>query len=99
MKLIVLAMIGLALIGCSGEEVGYRVKTMYNCETAKEDKRANFILNCIANANPKSDEEPEDWIGICQNMSLDTFCTARQVKYQVKKDCYSCFWYATGVEE
>ena len=35
---------------------------------------ADFALTCIENANPKSDEEPEDWIDKCQNMAMNLLC-------------------------
>lgn len=55
----------------AGENI--RVVETYN-QCNKKDQSV-FILDCIKNANPKSDEEPEDWIYMCKNMSLDLFCT------------------------
>ena len=51
-----------------------RIKNIINCQAGSSEKRADFILKCIANANPKSDEEPEDWIRNCQTMAEQTFC-------------------------
>ena len=48
------------------------------CNTVEQ---AKFVLTCIKNANPKSDEEPEDWIYECKNMSLDMFCTKKSYGY------------------
>ena len=55
------------------------------CATESSDKRAAFTLTCIDSANPKSDEEPEDWILLCEKMATDTYCqkttvTVDQVK-------------------
>lgn len=44
------------------------------CTADSESKRADFSLKCIKNANPMSDEEPEDWIWECHRMSVSTFC-------------------------
>jgi hypothetical protein len=36
--------------------------------------RAEFVLSCAENANPKSDEEPEDMLRECDRIARDTFC-------------------------
>lgn len=46
-------------------------------------QQSEFILDCIKNANPKSDEEPEDWIYMCKNMSLDLFCNSNEIPVYV----------------
>ena len=33
-----------------------------------------WVLGCLEAANPKSDEEPEDWIGECLYMATMQFC-------------------------
>jgi len=92
-KLLIL-LIPIVLLGCTNSpEEGYRVKTVYDCPTNSEDKRAEFILQCIANANPKSDEEPEDWIRLCENMALSTFCSSKQKRINMQRDCWNCIWY------
>jgi hypothetical protein len=45
-----------------------------DCAEANVEQRAQFILKCIESANPKSDEEPEDWILLCNQMARDTYC-------------------------
>lgn len=94
-----LVIVMFVLAGCSGEKEIYRVKTVYDCPNDNTEQRVDFILKCIENANPKSDEEPEDWIYMCENMALKAFCTARTIKVNFKKDCYSCMYYQTGVVE
>jgi hypothetical protein len=92
-----LVIVVLVLSGCSGEEIGYKVKNVYDCSEDIDQARAVFLLNCIKNANPNSDEEPEDWLYICERISLNTYCPKKQVRYQVKRSCFMCAWYETGV--
>jgi len=80
----------------AGESI--RVLEVYSQCNKKE--QSVFILDCIKNANPKSDEEPEDWIYMCKNMSLDLYCTVskRAVYYtygsifsdEVSCECSQC---------
>ncbi len=49
------------------------------CQEETKKPRADFILKCIGNANPKSDEEPEDWIYKCKVMAEETFCDYENV--------------------
>lgn len=61
--------------GCNESgDMRTREITATHCETDTAQERASFILQCIANANPKSDEEPEDWILFCQSMAERTLC-------------------------
>lgn len=66
----------LALSACGGQEGTVRVYEKYatHCDADSKQERAGFILQCIENANPKSDEEPEDWILKCQRMAEETLC-------------------------
>ncbi len=34
-----------------------------------------WILHCIEKANPKSDEDPEDWVKQCQRTAEEIHCT------------------------
>lgn len=61
------------LIGCSSSDVVF-TRTIQSCDNSTTEKRAQFTLECIENANPKSDEEPEDWIMICKTMAEATYC-------------------------
>lgn len=64
---------------------------IYCSETTIND-RSNFILDCIKNANPKSDEEPEDWIKICEEIGESLYCKKiPAIKYWVKSSS-SDFW-------
>ena len=84
----------LAISGCTDPEetrVIYRFEPHCTKETAKQ--RSEFILQCVKDANPKSDEEPEDWLRICQEMAEETICEVR--KFKVTRICgYSsgCYW-------
>ncbi len=97
----------LALIsGCTGKSEKGELKEFEeyktHCDEKSADDRAEFILQCLKNANPKSDEEPEDWIYQCQNMAEDTLCPSLTVI--VTKKCKStydfsnkCRWYSATV--
>lgn len=37
-------------------------------------QRADFVLQCANNANPRSDEEPEDMLRECDRIAGTTFC-------------------------
>lgn len=78
-KRITLIAISLVMISCGEvERVAYKNGT--ECASDTMDARSKFILECIKNANPKSDEEPEDWIYMCKRMAVDTFCYDKQIK-------------------
>jgi len=83
MKYLILSSL-LLFVGCSDR---YYVHDAVTCDKPSKElaaKREKFILTCIKNGNPKSDEEPEDWIGKCENMAVRNyrgFCTSyRYVK-------------------
>lgn len=88
-------LIALLCAGCSGKERTRTLEKMrIHCEPETIEARANFILQCIKNANPISDEEPEDWITKCQDMSQGTYCPKKP--YLVTQRCGSnmgCIWY------
>ena len=76
----------LLVAGCNGvaeTKISYKFKAACKAETA--NKRADFILECVNNANPKSDEEPEGWIRQCQWMAEDTFCEKKKIKVTMFK--------------
>ena len=87
-------LIALLVAGCSDrneERTVIRYKT--HCLADSKEARANFILQCISNANPKSDEEPEDWIRQCQKMAEETYCDSMPVEItQVCGSSSGCFW-------
>jgi hypothetical protein len=58
------------LLACKPE---YRVETCREIDPSLKEKAAAFILKCIENANPKSDEEPEDWIHKCRDFAEDVY--------------------------
>lgn len=35
---------------------------------------SNAFLKCVLNGNPKSDEEPEDWIPVCAKVAKEVWC-------------------------
>ena len=69
------------LTGCGNPEGEQRtfMASKHHCTPETAQQRADFILRCVEGANPKSDEEPEDWIGQCQHMAEETLCTRQTV--------------------
>jgi len=90
--ILVLIMVFCASCGEYVPEVRTIVKVGNSCTEESKSDRASFILQCIQNANPKSDEEPEGWIKICQKMAEDTLCEARRVELEQTKLCGYCSW-------
>ncbi len=61
-------------VGCifllvSGCEQGPKPETKYTYTDDGKEKAAIFIKNCLAGANPKSDEEPNDWMPLCMRQA------------------------------
>lgn len=66
------------VVGCdSGPETRVSESNETYCTKNTATERSEFILQCIKNANPNSDEEPEDWIRQCQWMAEETICEKR----------------------
>lgn len=82
----------LCVSGCDYEKTQTITKSHPVCDSSTIEARASFTLSCIANANPKSDEEPEDWITICQDMAIKTYCPEKVVTAQQTRDCSNCSW-------
>ncbi len=61
---------------CSKDENGDYVNPVfqYYCSYESQDKRAVFVSKCIKDANPMSDEEPEDMISGCVNAANRLYC-------------------------
>ena len=92
-------LIALLCAGCSKGEIRVREINAHHCTMESSEKRADFILQCIDNANPKSDEEPEDWIGKCQNMAEQTLCPEiTMVKTERCASNMGCVWVETKRE-
>ena len=65
------------LSGCSNPNnplEDWEPTTITKCSDSVTESIARFTLKCIENANPKSDEEPEDWINVCKDMAESTYC-------------------------
>ncbi len=69
------------------------------CHDSTIDKRAKYIIDCLNAANPKSDEEPEDWMYICKNQADDLFCKRKTVKKTLRSNCNGCGWTVISVDE
>ena len=81
----------LALTACGEDEYSTYMRQDLVCDASSVSQRSDFILSCIKNANPKSDEEPEDWIKDCQDMAEETYCELKTVKVTMYKPAGS-FW-------
>gem|GEM_PF-2941133 len=86
--------------GCSDQTGKQRdfVSMEPECDKQTIEKRAYFILECIKRANPISDEEPEDWIGKCEDMAVSTYCPIVQVirtKECITSRLGDCRWYSS----
>lgn len=60
------------LIGC--EQVKPAPSYTHFCAVETLDKRVEFMTACVKNANPMSDEEPEDMIAGCTRATEELFC-------------------------
>jgi len=70
----------LLLAGCSEDWDKRSVSLLERvCEDSTTEQRARFTLDCISNANPNSDEEPEDWIALCQELAEKAYCRKQTV--------------------
>jgi hypothetical protein len=70
MRLVVILLFVILLSGCER----LILTSEFDCDKQSTIERANFILKCIKNANPKSDEAPEHWLTICEDISKRTYC-------------------------
>ena len=75
--LLAVSLTALLSAGCSDK---VRMRSEYECAKDVVQTKADFTLKCLSNANPKSDEEPEDWILYCEDMAKRNFCA--EVKYR-----------------
>lgn len=67
--------VALTLTGCSVAERTWEPTILRSCETEAERTALQaWILECIERANPKSDEEPEDWMPTCEAIGRRAIC-------------------------
>lgn len=96
MKKIIFVALLFALIGCDDYPQYRNIKAMRKiCSDEDIPKKASFILECLKNSNPKSDEEPEDWMPICERMAEKTFCKKETFNVTQRTDCNQCSWQDT----
>lgn len=88
----------LSLTACSEDEYRTVVEVRPFCDTQSKEERAEFILQCLKNANPKSDEEPEIWVHLCPEMAEELFCDVKSVKIRQVKPANS-YWRDTNIIE
>lgn len=78
------------LVGCGPGEIRERQKTFVECDQTTAERRSEFILRCIEGGNPKSDEEPEDWMPLCMRKADDLFCPKKA--YVVTEQDQGSWW-------
>lgn len=90
-----LVVLSLAVIsGCTQYPV-YRETSELSSEDASPEQVesiSKFTSDCVKNANPKSDEEPEDWLYICKNMAIEIHLRKKQAILYQRKECGGCYW-------
>jgi hypothetical protein len=74
------------LCACTPKDDRVYIEQRYECKQADKE-RIDFTLSCIANANPMSDEEPEDWIRQCNIVAKENYC--KLAPYLVTERQYS----------
>jgi len=90
-KLLLISTLAL-LVGCGEDESRTVTESRMFCDTQPVKQQVSvFTLQCIANANPKSDEEPEDWIRLCKQMAVDLFCEEESVQVHYMQNGSSYF--------
>lgn len=80
------------IAGCDTEDKYRTIDRLDRiCPTGSEDKIASFSLDCMKSANPKSDEEPEDWINQCMIMAKEAYCPEKRVTVHQRKP-HNSWW-------
>lgn len=75
MKSLILISLIAFLFGCSPKsKERYIIQSDISYSCSDKDKLANSILECVKNANPQSDEEPEDWVSECSKRMKQVYC-------------------------
>jgi len=69
----------LSLTGCSKPVPVTEQSWERFCPEESIPKRAEFVLQCVKNANPMSDEEPEDMVAECGHTAEKIFCPLTKV--------------------
>jgi hypothetical protein len=80
----------LFLTNCMNIADDPRLHYEYECPPEKNDQVAAWVLKCIEVANPKADEEPEDWIRQCEKTAKSTLCD--QQPFLTYTECMRCPW-------
>lgn len=62
----------------------------HECSPEQNEQIAAWVLKCIEVANPKADEEPEDWIYQCKRTAKQTLCNMQP--FLTYQPCLSCTW-------
>lgn len=77
--------------GCFGGDRWPYLKYEHRCTTEEQrEKLATWVAQCIKDANPMSDEEPEDWVYQCEITGSKMLC--EEVPVVVYIPCAQCTW-------
>lgn len=76
-KILVIIACIFSIYAC-GETTSIKSRTKYEYSEDAKPKISKFINACISSGNPKSDEEPEDWIGMCMDKGDEIYGTQIQ---------------------
>ncbi len=97
MKKTLLIAFAMALIfsatACAKENLRMRISYRGFCTEQKD--RASYsetFLKCVLNGNPKSDEEPEDWIPVCAKVAKEAWCPLVKGVLYRNSDGYETNW-------
>jgi len=91
MRAFIASIILLAACGEPWQPPPPRAATVQRCVSQEDrDKLSDFVSMCIRDANPKSDEEPEDWIKQCESTGISMICPI--VPAVSVKRCDTCWW-------
>lgn len=73
-KICILIIIIILFTGCSYSNKKQRIlkTSKITCNEKIIKEKSQFILDCIKSVN--TNEEPEDWITLCEEIATKTFC-------------------------
>ena len=78
-KLILISVVALSLVGCGESKIVEKIRMERYCFDETIEARVSFVLQCVKDSNPMSDEEPEDWIEECSDTAERLYCPKAEV--------------------
>ena len=86
---VILAISACAAPGGDEDPFAARPGMVPYCDKEQSAKLTEWVQKCIADANPQSDEDPEDWIRECKRTGIELLCP--MVPSVVFAPCDGCF--------